>query len=109
MQAKLCFFTKFFCLPSVRLFTYTSQMDVAVLESPAMTQELDTAKVRELRKKLKLTQAEMAEKAGMTLPRWNDIETGRRGNLTIDTLSVIAAALGCDARDLLTPKGKRKA
>lgn len=77
-------------------------MDVAVLECPAMSQELDVAKVRELRKELGLTQAQAAKKAGMVLQRWNDIESGRRSNVTVDTLSTVAAALGCDARDLLT-------
>lgn len=87
------------------LFAYMHtlrKMDVALLESPAMSQDLDVAKVRELRKKLGLTQAEIAAKAGMSLPRWNDIETGRRANVTLDTLNIVAAALGCDARDLLT-------
>ena len=83
-------------------------MDVTLLESPDMTQALDTTRVQELRKKLKLTQTEIAEKAGMTVSRWNDIESGRKPNVTVDTLSTIAAALGCDARDLLTPKSKRK-
>ena len=82
-------------------------MPVVALESPVM-QELNVERIRELREKLKLTQTQAAEKAGMSVTRWNDIESGGRRNVTIDTLSVIAAALGCDARDLLTPKAKRK-
>ena len=69
---------------------------------------LDIAKIRELRKALGLTQAQIAKKARMSLPRWNDVETGRKANVTIDTLEAIAAVLGCDPRDLLTPKTKRR-
>ena len=83
-------------------------MLIAELECPAM-QKLDTAKIRELRKAKGLTQAKIAEQAGMSLPQWNDIETGRKPNPTLETIITVAAALGCDARDLLTPaKGKRK-
>lgn len=81
-------------------------MDGAALQFPLM-QELDVEKIRDLRKKLKLTQSEAAAKAGMSVSRWNDIEAGGRSNITIDTLSVIAGVLGVDARELLTPK-KRK-
>jgi transcriptional regulator with XRE-family HTH domain len=82
-------------------------MAVIELESPAM-QELDRARMRELREERGLTQTDAAEKAGMTVSQWNDIEKGRKPNVTIETLAAIATALGCDARDLLTPaKGKR--
>lgn len=70
---------------------------------------LDLAKIRELRKGLKLTQAEIAARAGVSLPRWNDIEKGRKPNITLDTLDVIARVLGCDPADLLAVRGKRKA
>jgi transcriptional regulator with XRE-family HTH domain len=70
-------------------------------------QELDRSKMRELRESKGLTQVDAAAKAGMTVSRWNDVESGRKANVTIDTLSTIAAALGCDARDLLTPKNRR--
>ena len=71
-------------------------------------QELDRARMRELREKLDLTQTEAAKRAGITVGRWNDIEMGRRQNVTVETLATIAAALGVDARDLLTPKSRRK-
>lgn len=94
-----------FCLHSVRIKAYAVGMVALVLESLAM-QSLDVARMRELRKKLDLTQAEAAERADMTVSRWNDIEAGGRSNVTIDTLSAIAAALGVDARDLITPAKK---
>lgn len=63
---------------------------------------LDTKRIRELRVTLKLTQAQAAQRAGLTgLQTWSDIENGRRRNLTIETLDRIAAALGVKAKDLL--------
>ncbi len=75
-----------------------------LLEVPTMPQELDRAKMRALRKALKLSQTAAAEAAGFTggASQWSDIENGRRGNVTMDTLARIAAALRCDARDLIT-------
>ncbi len=82
-------------------------MAILELDLPAM-QELDRARMRELREGLELSQVEAAKKAGMRLSQWNDIEKGRRTNITIETLSAIAQVLGVDAGDLLTkPKGKR--
>jgi transcriptional regulator with XRE-family HTH domain len=82
-------------------------MPVLELESSVM-QTLDLARMRELRESRDMTQVEAAKKAGMTLSQWNDIEKGRKSNVTIDTLSTIAAALGVDARELLTPKKRGK-
>ena len=82
-------------------------MAVLELELPDV-QELDVEKMRELRKARKMTQTEAAKAAGMmSASRWSDIEAGERTNVTVETLSAIAAALGVDARDLLTPKPKR--
>ncbi len=85
-------------------------MVVLELDSPSM-QELDRAKMRALRESLDLSQVEAAKKAGMSLSQWNDIEKGRKPNLTLETLSTVAATLGVDARELSTPapatKGKR--
>jgi transcriptional regulator with XRE-family HTH domain len=44
--------------------------------------------------------AKLAELSGGR-QQWNDIESGRRKNLTIDTLNKIATALGVKAKDLL--------
>lgn len=82
-----------------------------LLESPCMGQELDREKMRDRRKALGLNQTEAAEKAGMPgkASAWSDIENGkgRRANVTLETLARIAAALECDARDLITPADKK--
>lgn len=64
---------------------------------------LDVEKVRKLREELGLTQDEAAANARLKGGRqaWNDIESGRRVNLTIDTLERIARALAVKAGDLL--------
>lgn len=77
----------------------------AALESPPMGQELDREKMRALRKEKGLSQGDAAEAAGMNggASQWSDVENGRKANVTLDTLSRIAAALGCDSRDLILP------
>jgi transcriptional regulator with XRE-family HTH domain len=79
-------------------------MSTIALEFEPM-QRLDNEKMKTLRKGLGITQVEAAKRAGMSLARWNDIETSRRGgNLELDTITKIAAALECsDVRDLITP------
>nr|MBA2632940.1 helix-turn-helix transcriptional regulator [Chloroflexota bacterium] len=63
---------------------------------------LDIEKVRELRLKRGLSQAEAAAAAGLAgRQRWYEIESGTKSNITIDTLNRVAAALGVKARDLL--------
>lgn len=81
-------------------------MLMAPVESAPML-KLDTARMQAIRRELGLTQAQAAEKAGMTLSRWNDIETGGRSNVTIETLGHIAQALDCDPRELLTDDKRR--
>jgi transcriptional regulator with XRE-family HTH domain len=55
-----------------------------------------------LRERLKLSQAEAAERAGIgTRQSWNKIESGREGNLSLERLEKIAAALGVKSKDLL--------
>ena len=80
-----------------------------LLESPLMTQELDRERMRARRKELELNQADAAGRAGFSggAPQWSDIESGRKPNVTMDTLAKIAAALECDARDLITPAEKK--
>jgi transcriptional regulator with XRE-family HTH domain len=82
-----------------------------LLESPPMTQELDREKMRARRKALELNQTEAAERAGFSggAPQWSDIENGRKPNVTLDTLAKIAAALECDARDLITAPPEKPA
>ena len=63
---------------------------------------LDVAKIKSLREKRGLTQEQAAEKSGFgTRQRWNDVESGRKSNVSIDTLDKIAATLGVKAKDLL--------
>lgn len=64
---------------------------------------LDVEKIRRIREKLGITQEQAAAAAGLKGGRqaWNDIESGRRVNLTIETLERIAGALGTRAAELL--------
>jgi transcriptional regulator with XRE-family HTH domain len=63
---------------------------------------LDTKKLKALRQQAKLTQADAAARAKLPGPQfWSDLENGRRGNITLETLDHIAAALGVKAKDLL--------
>ena len=64
---------------------------------------LDVEKIEELRVKLKLTQDEAATRAGLSggKRQWNDIIRGRKANVTMQTLDMIADALECQARDLV--------
>lgn len=63
---------------------------------------LDTGKMRQLREKLGLTQEQAAERAGLpSRARWNDIESGRKINITLGTLDAIAKALHVHGADLL--------
>ena len=39
--------------------------------------------------------------------QWSAIERGDKVNITLETLARIAAALECDARDLITPAEKK--
>ena len=80
------------------------------LESPDMGQELDREKMKSLRIAADLSQGAAAAAAEITggAGQWSDIENGRKANVTLETLSKIAAALKCDARDLIKPPNKRK-
>jgi len=63
---------------------------------------LDTNKLKRLRENAGLTQDQAAKLAGMpNRQRWNDIESGRKANVTLSTLDAICSALKCSAQDLL--------
>lgn len=63
---------------------------------------LDREKMEECRKTLGLSQEEAAARAGLaTRQAWNNIVSGRKANVTLDTLNRIAGALGCDPRELI--------
>ena len=58
--------------------------------------------VREYRLSKKLTQQELAEKSGLSLPFINLIENNRR-NLSVDTLLKILSAMDIDPSDFFRP------
>jgi transcriptional regulator with XRE-family HTH domain len=63
---------------------------------------VDFLKIKRLREAKELSQEAAAKLAGIpSRQRWNDIESGRKPNITIDTLDKIARALGVKATDLL--------
>ena len=63
---------------------------------------LDTQKMEALRKKLVISQAEAAKRAGLAGKQvWNDIVQGRRKNITMETLDAISSALQCSAKELV--------
>ena len=73
---------------------------------------LDLARIRQLRERQGLTQEDAARQAGLAgRAKWNDIESGRKANVTIKTLGAIARALECRPADLLVdePPVKREA
>lgn len=63
---------------------------------------MNFAKIKSLREELGLTQQQAAERAKLrTAQNWNNIESGRRSNLTVKTLEAIAKALNVKPADLL--------
>lgn len=63
---------------------------------------LNTAEIRRRRKRMGLTQAEAARRAGWnSAVVWTDIETGKRDNPTIGTVAAVAKVLGCRVDSLL--------
>jgi transcriptional regulator with XRE-family HTH domain len=65
---------------------------------------LSPLKIKSRRDKLKLTLAEAATAIGWGpggRGHWHDLESGKRNNLTSDTIKAIAKALGCKVKDLL--------
>jgi transcriptional regulator with XRE-family HTH domain len=63
---------------------------------------LDLAKLKTLREKAGMSQAQAAGKAGIgTRQSWSAIESGRKANVTLELLDRLAKALGVKSRDLL--------
>ncbi len=63
---------------------------------------LDTGKMEQRRRALDLSQREAAVRAGLAgRQAWNNIASGRKANITLDTLNRIARALECDPRELI--------
>lgn len=63
---------------------------------------LDRKKVKATREALGLTAAQAAKRAGFKFRQhWHNIEAGRVGSVTLDTLAAVARALGLKPKDLL--------
>lgn len=62
---------------------------------------INIEKIKSRRMSLGLTQETAGKRAGYSKQFWNNIETGERTNLTIETLENIAKALKVSAKDLL--------
>ena len=57
-------------------------------------------RIRELRLAAKMTQAQLAEKSGVSRSIINGLETGRATSTTTETVCKIADALGCSVGDI---------
>ncbi|EMB43857.1 helix-turn-helix transcriptional regulator [Treponema denticola] len=68
-------------------------------------QEIYSKNIRELREKLNLTQAQLAEKTGITEKYLSAIETGKKWG-SFYTLSSLAEALKVQPFELLLPQDK---
>ncbi len=64
--------------------------------------------VKKRRKILKLSQVELADKAGVTQAKISQIECGTNDNVTIENLRCLAKALDCSVIDLLPELDKNK-
>jgi len=58
-------------------------------------------RVKKRRISLGLTQFQLADSVGMAQDHLSSIETGRRGNLTLDTLRRLSKGLKCSIGDLV--------
>lgn len=61
---------------------------------------VDPARLLRWRESLRLDQATVAERAGITQQLYSLIETGRRTDPRLSTAMAIAAALGCRIEDI---------
>ena len=62
---------------------------------------LDPSKIKSRREALKLSQAEAADRAGITQPQWARLESGRNADARISTIEAVARALRCALARLL--------
>ena len=84
------------------LTSLRSEPEYRAAEKRLETKMLVARNVLRYRADRRLTQKQLAEKAGMKQPRIADIES-MRGNPSLDTLEKIAVALEVNASDLLLP------
>jgi DNA-binding XRE family transcriptional regulator len=92
---------------SCPVFGYSLTLSGMTIVDYAVREMLDCPKIKRLREELRLSQEQAGEAAGFKAGRshWNDIESGRRANVTLETLGKLAKALGVDPAELLkTPK-----
>ena len=75
-------------------------------ESPEELRSLFGANFRQARLKAKLTQAEVAARTGIQQHYISEVENGL-WNLTINTMTMLAHAVGTNVRTLLRPPPKR--
>jgi transcriptional regulator with XRE-family HTH domain len=67
-----------------------------------MSALIDFGKIKERRLAMDLTMEEAAKRAKLkSRQQWSDIESGRRPNMTIETLGRVASALKLQPKDLL--------
>lgn len=79
------------------------------MEDPEKVKEHVGRRIAELREKKALTQADVAEAIGTTVPNLQRIEYGVQ-NVTIETMTKIANAIGVKVADFFSPlqtKGRR--
>ena len=62
--------------------------------------------LRDMRKKLGISQAKLAEQTGIAQGVISYIECGRTRHPRIDTLQALASALGCTVDDLIETGGQ---
>lgn len=72
------------------------------MAAPLNVGEVFGARLRELRRKHKLTQAQIAERSGLLQHHISELENGLRMPSLV-TLLKLAAAIGCKPTDLLVP------
>ena len=70
---------------------------------------IDHTEIKRRRLYLGLSLTDAGERAGFgegqrACTRWNDIETGRKGDIRTSTLEAVARALACRLQDLITDK-----
>lgn len=69
---------------------------------PGDPKRLFAANLRRIRTSTGLSQEELAARAGLHRTYISSVERARR-NLSLENIFVIAAALGCDPRELIAP------
>jgi transcriptional regulator with XRE-family HTH domain len=67
---------------------------------------LNPAEIRRKRQKLGLSQTEAARRAGFSLQRWHNIESGIRPGIDPDAFYAVAQVLECRMEDLMTRQAR---